>query len=164
MTNPTWLHDDDGSALAEFAISVPLLAFVSMAAMAVMAIIQAQFGIQAAAREASMVGANTSSSIDTLDRSMESAKDEAIQVLVDYSLDPDAATLTFDDNDPSLTRGTYFQTQISYVVTIPAPTIKFFSRVIGADTSTFTVHATSVIPIQLYKARWPCPSPDPICS
>ena len=74
MTTPTWLHDDDGSALAEFAISVPLLAFVSMAAMAVMAIIQAQFGIQAAAREASMVGANTSSSIDTLDRSMEAAE------------------------------------------------------------------------------------------
>jgi endonuclease/exonuclease/phosphatase (EEP) superfamily protein YafD len=164
MKTLTWLCNDEGSALAEFAISVPLLAFVSMAAMAVMAIIQAQFGIQAAAREASMVGANTSSSIDPLDRSIDAAEAEAIRVLAEYNLDPDDATLTFEDNDPSLARGTYFQTQISYIVTIPAPTIKFFSRVLGADTSTFTVNATSVIPIQLYKARWPCPSPDPICS
>jgi hypothetical protein len=135
-----------------------------MAAMAVMAIIQAQFGIQAAAREASMVGANISSSIDTYDRSLVAAQEEAVRVMTQYALDPDAATMTFDNNDPTLLRGTYFQSQISYVVDLPVPSIRFFSDVVGAHTTQFTVHATSVIPIQLYKARWPCPSPDPICS
>lgn len=159
-----FLADDEGSALIEFSISVPLLAFISMASMAVMAIIQAQFGIQAAAREGANVGANVSSSINTYDRSLEAAEIEATRVMIEYGLDPVDATITFPDNDPTLTRGTFFQINVSYVVTIPAPTVSFFKTVSGDDGTTFTVNSTSVIPIQLHKARWPCPSPDPICS
>lgn len=157
------LARDDGSALIEFAISLPLLAFISMAAMAVMAIVQAQFGIQAAAREGANVGANVSSSINTYDRALEAAKIEAERVMVEYGLDPANASLTFEGNDPDLLRGTYFQIRIDYEVTLATPTIRSFSAVVGGDTSTFTVDATSVVPIQLHKARWPCPSPDPIC-
>jgi len=127
-------------------------------------IIQAQFGIQAAAREGANVGANVSSSINTYDRSLDAATLEANLVLTEYGLNPTDATLTFPDNDPILRRGTFFQMSISYVVTIPAPTIAFFKEISGDDGTTFTVRSTSVIPIQLHKARWPCPSPDPICS
>jgi hypothetical protein len=155
---------EDGSALAEFAISVPLLAFISMASMAVMAIIQAQFGVQAAAREAAAVGANSSSSINTYDRAVEAAELELERVLTQYGLDTARADAEFNGNDPTLLRGTYFQIALTYVVDIPAPAVSFFSRFAGGDTTTFTVQATSVAPIQKYKARWPCPSPDPICS
>jgi hypothetical protein len=110
------------------------------------------------------VGASTSSSINPFDRSVEAAELEVEQVLNDYGLDPAMATVTFEGNDPTLQRGTYFQIHIDYVVTLAAPTIPFFGAVIGSPTSTFLVDATSVVPIQLYKARWPCPSPDPICS
>lgn len=156
------LFDDGGSPIAEFALTLPLLALIIMASMAVMEIVEAQFGVQAAAREAVAVGAQVSSSLDPYSRSVVAAQAEAERVIQDYGLDLARATITFNNNDPLIRRGTFFQAQISYDVVLPTPTLRYFEEVSGS--ATFTVQAIAVYPVQKHKARWPCPSPDPICS
>jgi hypothetical protein len=155
---------DRGSTLVEFAVSLPLLALVTMASMAVMRIVQAQFGVQAAAREAAMVGSQVNTLIDPYSAATSAALTEAERIIDEYGLDSTQATITFDNNDPIVRRDTYFQVQIEYPVDIIDSTVSFFSKVVGVETHTFVVHAISVAPIQKHKARWPCPSPDPICS
>ena len=149
--------------MIELALSVPLLVVTVILAMGVMLVIQARFGVQAATREAGMVGAQVNTTIDPYTRSVDAARDEAERVLTEYGLDLTQATITFDGTPNDVARGSLFQVQIEYVVEIPAPVLTFWNRVIASG-STYTVRSVAVVPIQKHKARWPCPSPDPICA
>jgi len=161
-----WTHrlkGEEGSALIEFAVSMPLLALLVMAGSGTLMIIQARFAAQTAAREAALIGANVSTSIDPYDTAIGAALDGAERVLVDHGLDIADATITFDGTSPALERGGLFRVQVDYDISIPLPSSHFIGRG-AADGTIFTVRAISVVPIQQYKARWPCPSPDPLCS
>jgi Flp pilus assembly protein TadG len=155
--------NEAGSTLVELALSVPLLIIIVILAMAVLLVIQARFGVQAAAREAGMVGAQVNTTIDPYNRQIEAATTVAEGVLEEYSLNVDQATITFDGTPDDLRRGSLFQVQIDYDVLIPTPSLVFWNQHLGGETA-ITVHSVTVVPIQLHKARWPCPSPDPICS
>jgi Flp pilus assembly pilin Flp len=158
------VHEDErGAALIEFALSVPLLAMTAMISMAVMFIIQARFGVQAAVREAAVAGAMVSTAIDPLDRAVEAAEAEGERVLEEYRLRLDQATIEFPDNSPILKRGSLFHVHITYIVNLPLPTLAFFRGAVGGSGPSFTVESHAVVPVQRHKARWPCPSPDPIC-
>jgi hypothetical protein len=158
------LHrDESGSTLIELTMSVPLMIITIMLSTAVLALIQARFGIQAAAREAGMVGSQVNTTIDPYDRQIAAAEETAERVLLEYGLELDRATITFDDTPTDLQRGALFHVQISYDVPLPSPSVTFWNRTFGLG-PVFTVDSMSVLPIQKHKARWPCPSPDPICS
>jgi hypothetical protein len=158
------VRGDDGAALAEFAISVPLLATTAMISMAVMLIIQARFGVHAAVREAAVAGAMVSTAIDPYDTAVAAAREEAERVLAEYRLVLEQATIEFPDNSPVLKRGSLFHVHVTYVVNLPLPTVQFFREAVGGSSPSFTVQSHAVAPVQRHKARWPCPSPDPICS
>jgi hypothetical protein len=132
--------------------------------MGVMLIIQARFGVQAAAREAAMAGAQVNSSIDPYQKAIDTAMAEATRVLDEHGLDHSLATITFDGTPQDMARGALFRVHIVYSVLLPAPTVMgFFSSTLHGY-GTFKVDSIGVVPIQKHKARWPCPSPDPICS
>ncbi len=156
------LVGDEAAAAVEFALSVPLLALMIMAGTGVAMIIHAQFAIQAAAREAATVGAYVSTSIDPYDKATEAARDSAEKVMLDYNLDPQRATINFGDTSPFLERGSLFEVHIIYSLELPTGIARMLGRS-ESEGSSFYVTAMSVLPIQKYKARWPCPSDDPIC-
>lgn len=158
----TILVGDEGAAVVEFALAVPLLALMIMAGTGVAMIIHAQFAIQAAAREAATVGAYVSTSIDPYDTATEAARESAEKVMVDYKLDPQRAAVSFGNTSPFLERGTLFEVHIVYSLELPLNIARMLGRSEG-EGGNFYVTAMSVLPIQKYKARWPCPSNDPIC-
>jgi Flp pilus assembly protein TadG len=157
-------RDERGSALVELAMTLPLLAMLLMAGTAVFLIVQARFGVQAAAREAAMIGSNPSTNIDPYDAAIAASTEGAERVMTDYGLAVDRATIDFDGTSATLERGTLFRVQIDYQVLLPVPSARALGITAGPLGGLFDVRAIAVLPIQQYKARWPCPSPDPICS
>lgn len=157
------LRDDSGAAVMEFAISLPLLVMMVTAGTGTAIIIHAQFGIQAAAREGASIGAYTSSSIDPYDTAIDAARAGAERVMVENGLDPTRAVIDFTGTPTDLQRGGLFQVQIDYTLELPIPMARYLGRPEGGSIS-FVVGSVAVVPIQKYKARWPCPSDDPICN
>ena len=154
-------RDERGSALVEFAVSLPLLVTMLAAGTGTVLVVQARFAVQAAAREAATIGAYTSTTIDPYNTAITDARAGAERVLTDYGLDLTRAVISFEGTSTDLERSSLFQVHIEYTVRIPVPLANFMSNGGGVD---FIVRSVSVVPVQQYKARWPCPSSDPICN
>ena len=157
------LRSDGGSALIEFAVALPIMATMLVAGTGTVMLIQARFVVHSAAMEAATIGANMGTSIDPYNTAVDAARAGAERTMLDHGLDPSRATITFDGTSPVLDRGTLFQVQVSYAISLALPMARYLGGGSGGA-GDFSVRSVAVVPIQQYKARWPCPSPDPICN
>ncbi len=155
------LCGEDGSALMEFAVSLPLMAVMLVGGSAAVVLVQARFAVQVAAREAATIGGYVGTTVDPYNTTIAEARAGAERVLLDHGLALEDATITFDGTSETLERGSLFQVQIEYGVTLPLVSARFLGQ---EEDLVFTVRSVAVLPIQQYQARWPCPSDDPLCN
>jgi Flp pilus assembly protein TadG len=157
-----WAAKDDGQALSEFAIVLPMLAFSALAAMTILLLIQAHFTVHVAAREAARVGSEVGTSVDPYASATQAAQQRAQAVLETSGLTTDHARITFTGTSAGMERSSLFKVQVEYDVLLPGFNFTFFGWQLG-DPGVFTVRSRAAYPIQRHKARWPCPGSAALC-
>lgn len=136
-----WLREQNGGALVEVALVLPMLIFLALGVVGVGRVLQAQMGVSAVAREAARSAALAQSPGSATERGQGTAR----SVAVGYSLTNGSLVIAIDPGD--FERGGTVWAAARYEVSLADLPLLGWAHV--------QVASDHVERIDLYRSRWP---------